>query len=61
MQRIGNGYEGLKRFLILMNHPPPCDREELPKKSHAFNKGLKEVTETVMQDACNEIHRDSPD
>ena len=23
MRRIGNGLQGLKRFLMLMNHPPP--------------------------------------
>ena len=53
MPRIGNGYEGLKRFLILMNHPPSM--------TYAFNMGVKEVAETVMQNACNEIRRDSPD
>ena len=34
MRRIGNGYEGLKRFLILMNNPSSCDKEELPKRNH---------------------------
>ena len=61
MRRIGNGCEGLKRFLIFMNHPPPVTEKNYRKKSYAFNKGVKEVAETVMQDACNEIRRASPD
>ena len=61
MRRIGNGCEGLKRFLRLMNHPPPVTEKNHRKKSYAFNKGVKEVAETVMQDACNEIRRASPD
>ena len=23
MRRVGNGYSGMKKFLMLMNHPPP--------------------------------------
>ena len=61
MRRIGNGYEGLKRFLIFMNLLPPVIEKNYRKKSYAFNKGVKEVAETVMQDACTEIRRDSPD
>ena len=60
MRRIGNGCEGLKRFLIFMNHPPVTEKN-YRKKSYAFNKGVKEVAETVMQDAWNEIWRASPD
>ena len=59
MRRIGNGYEGLKRFLVLMNHPPLMTEKNYRKILSAFNKGVKEVAEIVMQDACNEIRRDS--
>ena len=61
MRRIGNAYEGLKLFLIFMNHPSPVTEKNYRKKSYAFNKGVKEVAETAMQDACNEIRRDSSD
>ena len=61
MRRIGNGYEGLKRFLVLMNHPPPMTEKNYRKIAYAFNKGVKEVAGTVMQDACIEIRRNSPD
>ena len=37
MRRIGNGYEGLKRFLVLMNHSPPVTEKNYRKISHAFN------------------------
>ena len=55
MQRIGNGYEGLRRLLILLNHPLPLAEKNYRIKSYAFNKIVMDVTETVMQDACNEI------
>ena len=61
LRRIGNGYEGLKRFLVLMNHPPPMTEKNYRKIAYAFNKGVKEVAGTVMQDACIEIRRNSPD
>ena len=32
MQRIGNGYEGLERFLTLMNHPPPVTEKNYRKE-----------------------------
>ena len=60
MRRIGNGYEGLKRFLVLMNHPPPMTEKNYRKIAYAFNKGVKEVAGTVMQNACIEIRRNSP-
>ena len=31
MRRIGNGYEGMKRFLVLMNHPSPMTEKNYRK------------------------------
>ena len=60
MRRIGNGYKGLKHFSMLVINPAPII-ENYRQISYAFNEGVKEVTETVMQDARNENHRESPD
>ena len=55
MRRIGNGYQGLKRFLNLMNHPHPMTETNYGKITNCFNKAVKVVAETIMQDACIEI------
>ena len=50
MRRIENGHQGLKRFLILMNHPPP-----MTEKNYSFHKQVKGVAEEILKDACNEV------
>ena len=47
MRRIGNGYEGLKRFLRMLNHPPPMTK--------ITTNVLKAVPKTIMNEACDEI------
>ena len=47
MRRIGNGHVGLKRFLMLMNHPPPM------KIGYKYY-GVKYV-EGIMKEACDEV------
>ena len=61
MRRIGNGYQGLKRFLNLMNHPHPMTETNYGKITNCFNKAVKVVAETIMQDACIEIRGESPE
>ena len=39
MRRIGNGYEGLKRFLMLMNHPPPMTEKNYRKIAFHLTSG----------------------
>ena len=59
MRRIGNGLQGLKRFLMLTNHPPPMLERSYRKVGVKFNEGVKSVTEDIMQDACQEIRGSS--
>ena len=56
MRRIGNGYQGLKKFLMLMNHPPPMTEKNYRKTSSVFNKSVKHVAKMVMHEAAEEIH-----
>ena len=39
MRRIGNSLQGLKRFLMLMNHPPPMLERNYRKIGVKFNEG----------------------
>ena len=50
MCRIGNGYNGMKRFLVLMNHLPPMTEKNYRKLSNVFRNLVKHVAETVMKD-----------
>ena len=42
MRRIGNGHVGLKRFLMLMNHPPPMHEKNYRKIGYKFYDGVKD-------------------
>ena len=52
MRRTGNGYNGMKRFLLLMNHPPPMTEKNYRKLSTIFRNSVKHVAESVMKDAA---------
>ena len=54
MRRIGNGYAGMKRFLVLLNHPSPMTE----KNSSAYRNSVKEV---VMQNAALETYNKKDD
>ena len=41
MCRIGNGYNGMKRFLVLMKHPPPMTGKKYRKLSTVFQHSVK--------------------
>ena len=58
MRRVGNGYAGMKRFLVLMNmnHPSPMTEKNYRKLSSVYRNSVKEVAETVMQEAALEIY-----
>ena len=56
MRRIGNGYAGMKRLSVLMDHPPP-----MTKRSSVYRNSVKEVAETVMQEAALEIYNKKHD
>ena len=55
MRRIGNGHVGLKRFLMLMNHPPPMHEKNYRNIGYTFYDGVKEVAESVMKEACDQV------
>ena len=55
MRRIGNGNVGLKRFLMLMNHPPPMHEKNYRKIGYKFYDGVKDVAEGIMKEACDEV------
>ena len=59
--RIGNGYAGMKRFLFLMNHPSPMTEKYYRKLSSVYRNSVKEVAETVMQEAALEIYNKKHD
>lgn len=59
MRRIGNGHEGLKRFLMLMNHPPPMHEKTYRKIGYKIYDGVKDVAECLMQEACDEVRSQS--
>ena len=61
MRRIGNGYAGMKRFLFLMNHPSPMTEKNYRKLSSVYRNSVKEVAETVMQEAALEIYNKKHD
>ena len=56
MRRIGNGYVGMKRFLVLMNHPSPMTEKNFRELSSVYRNSVKEVAGTVMQEAALEIY-----
>ena len=59
MRRIGNGYNGMKRILVLINQPPTTEKN-YRKQSTVFRNSVKPVAETVMKDAALEIHKQKP-
>ena len=55
MRRIGKGHQGLKKFLYLMNHPPPMTEKNYRKMSYKLHAAIKCVATDVMKEACMEI------
>ena len=56
MRRIGNGCAGMKRFLVLMNQPSPMTGRSYRKLSYVNRNSVKEVAETVIQEAALGIY-----
>ena len=54
MRRIGNGYAGKKRFLTLMNLPPPMTKSNYHKLSKKFHKAVGKVANDCMKEAAQE-------
>ena len=60
MRRVGGGYQSLKKFLYLMNHPPPMTEKNYRKVTTVFNNKVKEVANTIMNEAAQELHVHEP-
>ena len=59
MRRIGKGYQGMRRFLTLMNHPSPMTEKTYRKITYNFNKAIKTVAKKIMKQACQELQKKS--
>ena len=60
MRRCGKGYQGLRRFLALTNHPSPMTEKKYRKISHSFTEAarravaLKSMNDTAEGICCND-------
>ena len=57
MRRCGKGYQGLRRFLALINHPPPMTEKNYRKISHSFTEATRAVALKSMNDAAEAIRQ----
>jgi len=55
MRRLGKGYAGLKRFMVLMNLPPPMTKAAYGKIATKIHIAVKKVAENSMTMAANEV------
>ena len=55
MRRCGKGYHGLRRFLAIINHPPPMTEKNYRKISHSFTEAVRAVALKSMNDAAEDI------
>ena len=46
IRKIGGGYQSLRKFLCLMNHPPPMTEKNYRKTTKVFCDKIKGVAET---------------
>ena len=56
MRRCCKGYRGVRRLLMLMNHPPPMSEENYYKLTTRFSEAVRAVAFKAMTDASNAIH-----
>ena len=55
MRRCGKGYSHLKRFLMLMNHPPPMSESSCRKLNFKVSNAVKCVAITSMNFAAEDV------
>ena len=53
MRRCGKGYQGLRRFLAIINHPPPMTEKNYRKISHSFTEAAR-VDDAAEDIRCND-------
>jgi len=54
-RRLGKGYAGIKKFLILMNLPPPMTKKNYARIARCIHKAVKSVAQSTMNEAGKEI------
>ena len=55
MRRCGKGYQGLRRFLAIINHPPPMTVKNYSNISHSFTEAARAVALKSMNDVAEDI------
>jgi hypothetical protein len=55
IRRLGKGYAGIQKFLVLMNLPPGMTKSNYFKIVKKISKAVGNVTTNVMKDAADEI------
>ena len=51
----GKGYQGLRRFLAIINHPPPMTEKNYRKISHSFTEAARAVALKSTNNAAEDI------
>ena len=59
MRRCDKGYQGLRKFLALINHPPPMTEKNYRMINLKFSNAVRAVAMRSMDEAAEE--RSSPD
>lgn len=54
-RRLGKGYAGMKKFLVLMNLPPPMTKKNYSKIARLILKAVKSVAQSTMNEPAKEI------
>ncbi|XP_065641660.1 uncharacterized protein LOC136073639 [Hydra vulgaris] len=55
IRRIGKGYQSLKLFLTLLNHPPPMTEKSYNNIASNYQVVIKKVAKNIMHQAVKEI------
>ena len=55
LRRCGKGYQGLRRFLAIINHPPPMTEKNYRNISHSFTEAARAVA-LESNDVAEDIH-----
>ena len=55
MRRCGKGNQCFRRFLALINHPPPMTENNYSKISHSFTEAAHAVAMKSKNDAAEDI------
>ena len=57
MRRCGKGYQGLQKFLALINHPPPMTEKNYRMINLKFSNAVRDVAMRSMDEAAEEVRQ----